>query len=115
MYNVTQTIYQQRRDDCTIFVNLIDMLKNVNFFKTRKPRQFEYKPLYYDEKKEERKRRLAEIRGEGDFSQDALRSRINFRDSRKKHSTPNVLNRNYYLRLLIILIGLLAVALWLLK
>jgi uncharacterized membrane protein YvbJ len=54
------------------------------FFKTRKPRQFEYKPRFYDPKKEEleiSKERFGNIEGQ------LYNRRINFRDSmnEKKH------------------------------
>ena len=52
----------------------------ITFFKTPKNKQFNYRPLYYDPKKEEREKRLksAYETGKDDYEQ-ALRDRIQMR------------------------------------
>lgn len=52
----------------------------ITFFKTPKNKQFNYRPLYYDPKKEEREKRLktAYEAGKDDYEQ-ALRDRIQMR------------------------------------
>lgn len=54
------------------------------FFKTRKPRQFEYKPRFYDPKKEELERSKERF---GNIEGQSYNRRINFRESmnEKKH------------------------------
>jgi hypothetical protein len=51
------------------FVENIQQMKIV-FFKTPKPKAFEYKPLYYDEEKERKEKRRQELEksGTGDTS-----------------------------------------------
>lgn len=46
------------------------------FIKLNKPRQFEYKPLYYDQKKEEMQERLRLAGVKDDVPQNAIREKI---------------------------------------
>lgn len=50
----------------------------LNIFRTPKPRQFEYKPRYYDADKEEREERIrnAQLQGAVDMSEEAMKARI---------------------------------------
>lgn len=54
------------------------------FFKTKRPRRFEYKPRFYDQKKEELERSKARF---GSIEGESYNRRINFRESmnEKKH------------------------------
>lgn len=56
-------------------------------FKVGKPRQFNYKPLYYDKKKEEMEKRLKKYSEPEQFESNSLRSKI--RDSWRLKDTRN--------------------------
>ena len=45
-------------------------------FKTRKPKPYNYKPLFYDKKKEEMEKRLKQLTDPGEASTERLRMRI---------------------------------------
>ncbi len=52
----------------------------LTFFKTPKNKQFNYKPVFYDKKKEEREKRLkSALEDDGGDYQQALRDRIRMR------------------------------------
>ncbi|MEE4176913.1 MAG: hypothetical protein V2I46_05325 [Bacteroides sp.] len=52
----------------------------ITFFKTPRNKQFNYRPVYYDAKKEEREKRLKTAYEEGgDHYEQALRDRIQMR------------------------------------
>lgn len=52
----------------------------ITFFKTPKNKKFNYRPLYYDQKKEEREQRMKSAVEEGsDNYEQALRDRIQMR------------------------------------
>jgi len=59
------------------------------FFKQPKPNSFGYTPVYYDERKLDRERKIAEaqrVKGE-DVEINTLRENINFRDSKSKSTS----------------------------
>lgn len=82
----------------------------MGFFKTAKPKQFEYRPRYYDQKKEELENRKKELykTGEGDtaFFRSEIKRRWRFMD-RKVKKRPKQLNTLLYLLILAILIYLI--------
>lgn len=103
-----QTIY------IVTFVNhIIAMfLDNIKFFKTPKRKPFEYKPLYYDEQKEELQKRVdaarQEMQNEKDYSQTALKERIDFRSSRQNSAArPSVMTNVRVLLIATILVAVL--------
>jgi hypothetical protein len=76
-------------------------------FKTPKPKQFSYKPRYYDKAKEEREKRKAEMGYESSLDHiDSLRSRISVRwrkDDEKKTKSKSAII--YYLIYATLIIG----------
>jgi Flp pilus assembly protein TadB len=59
----------------------------ITFFKTPKNKQFNYKPVFYDKKKEEREKRMkSAIEDNGGDYQQALRDRIRMRWQRSAGS-----------------------------
>lgn len=78
----------------------------ITFFKTKKPRQFDYKPRYYDEEKErkENRRREMEQSGKGDTS--FMRSEIDRRWRKIDRKNKNKAKGVYLLLYLAILAGL---------
>lgn len=74
----------------------------ITFFKTPKNKQFNYRPLFYDPKKEEREKRLktAYEAGKDDYEQ-ALRDRIQMRWKR----TAGIRDRQASNRRLIIILA----------
>ena len=51
-------------------------MAGLRFFKTPKPQRFEYKPRYYDEAKEELKKRVKDANESDEFSSDDAKQRI---------------------------------------
>ncbi|MGV3597617.1 MAG: hypothetical protein ACO1PI_07080 [Bacteroidota bacterium] len=70
-------------------------LENLKFFKTARNKQFNYQPRYYDEQKEDLQRRVDairnEVKGESEYSRDAIRQRIDFRAQAKHARRPDLL------------------------
>ncbi len=95
---------------------------SVLFPKTQKPRQWDYRPIYYDEEKEKRQKRLAELKQEreaqeGKGSDDGeFRSSIErgtFREiADRNKSTRASENRMINIRVLIIVVLLLLAFFW---
>lgn len=56
-------------------------------FKTRKPKPYNYKPLFYDKKKEEMEKRLQQLTDPGEASTERLRMRI--KDSWRSRDATN--------------------------
>ena len=78
-----------------------------SFFKSRNPKQFEYKPLYYNEAREEMKERRTRIakelgKGEEDasFEPEVFRSRL--RDRWQQSNRHTIMMQRSSLRLLLI-------------
>ncbi|MEM0991915.1 MAG: hypothetical protein AAF847_09905 [Bacteroidota bacterium] len=51
-------------------------MAGLRFFKTPKPQRFEYKPRYYDEAKEDLKKRVRDADAESDYSTSDTKQRI---------------------------------------
>jgi cytochrome c-type biogenesis protein CcmH/NrfG len=82
----------------------------ITFFKTPKNKQFNYKPVYYDSKEEERKDRLkGALEEEGEDYEIALRRRMQARWKRnsgvKDKKTSNT-------RLIVIILALVLITYW---
>jgi cytochrome c-type biogenesis protein CcmH/NrfG len=82
----------------------------MGFFKTAKPKQFEYRPRYYDQKKEELENRRKELDKTGEGATASFRSEIKrrwrFKD-RKVNQRSKQMNTLVYLIILAILIYLI--------
>lgn len=87
-------------------------LENFKFFKTPRNKQFNYKPLYWDEEKEDLKKRVAaaekEALGEENYSREALKERMDFRSQGKHIRRPDFMTN---IRVLFIA-GLLALVVY---
>ena len=80
----------------------------LTFFKTSKNKQFNYKPLYYDAKKEEREKRLkTSVEENPDNVEANLRERINMRWRRNVRASEKKASNQ---RFLIIVIALALIA-----
>ncbi len=76
----------------------------LTFFKTPKNKKFNYKPVYYDKKKDEReKRQKSAIEDEPDNYEDALRARM---QARWKRNAGAKEKRTSNTRLIIIILAL---------
>jgi len=84
----------------------------ISFFSRPKPRQFNYKPIYYDKKKEEQEK-LREKMGLSDKlgTEERIRARMRYQWERKKEKTKRSrAERNrllIYLAIIVLLIYLL--------
>ncbi len=72
-----------------------------SFFKTRKNKQFEYTPRYYNPEAEEREARLKALRGEA--ATDGSGKRISFRRQHSTRAANKTSNRNVLV--LVVLLG----------
>ncbi|MFO7977752.1 MAG: hypothetical protein R6U64_03760 [Bacteroidales bacterium] len=79
----------------------------ITFFKTPKNKKYNYRPLFYDEKKEEREKRMKSALEEGDDNyEQALRDRIQMRWKRSS-SVKDRKASNQRLIIIFVVIGLL--------
>ncbi len=78
----------------------------INIFKTRKPRSFTYRPLYYDERKEKLQQRINEIEKEMQARKDGTYTSNISKGFMKKYEKRR--QRSSNIRMLIILLILLA-------
>lgn len=79
----------------------------MGFFKTAKPKQFDYKPRYYDKKKEELEQRQKKVDKNDEYSPDHLKIEIKRRwrfVDRKVSTRSKQAKALFYLLLLAILI-----------
>lgn len=93
-----------------IFVKKCDM-GILYFFRTPKPRQFRYKPIYYDQRKEELKEREARIRQEMGLGSDEARyvSNIKGQFQRKRGQIQqNRAKANKRLLIIVVILAILA-------
>lgn len=91
----------------------------MGFFNLYKPRKYDYRPIYYDPKKEaqkEREKRLAEGKEtqEGEFKSTIHRGSFREEAAKNKNSRSNQ-SRKSNIRLVLILFVLLLLAYYLLK
>lgn len=84
----------------------------ITFFKTPKHKQFKYRPLFYDEKKEELEKLKRESVSGDDFDEAALRDRLELRWKRSRRSQDKKFTK---MRFIVILLVLALVAWLLLK
>jgi capsular polysaccharide biosynthesis protein len=86
-------------------------LDNLKFFKTPRHKQFTYRPRYYDEQKEDLQRRVEaaqqEVRGEKEYTREALRTRIDFRAQSKLASRPDFMTNLRVLFIAGIIVGII--------
>lgn len=82
----------------------------IRFFKLHKARQYNYKPVFFDPDKEEREQRRHQTTetNDSDYSNN-IRNKYNSLRNQKKQKSPMKSNN---FRLLLILIGLVALALY---
>jgi hypothetical protein len=89
------------------------------FFRLPKTKQFQYKPRYYDERKEELDKRIAQIKSEMGITDDQPEGNKYFRGDYKTHIKGQMKSyfnkarrqkRTSNVRLLVILLALLALA-----
>ena len=73
-----ETIFSSSSKEAYLKVISRGFMALLNIFRTPKPRQFEYKPRYYDAEKEEREERIrmAQAREANDMSEEAMKARI---------------------------------------
>lgn len=87
-------------------------LDNLKFFKTPKHKKFNYQPRYWDPEKEEFEKRVAaakkeaEAETEKDYSETALRERIDFR-AQQKAKRPDFMTNFRVLAIAVILAAVL--------
>ncbi len=88
------------------------MVSLPSFFRSTRTRQFEYKPLYYDERKEALDKRIKNIEGEkaGIYNREGLRERMSAQWSRKDMRKGNHVRSNI---IIIALVAVLAAAAYL--
>jgi len=82
----------------------------ITFFKTPKHRQFKYRPLFYDEKKEELEKLTRESVKGDDFDEATLRDRLQLRWKRNR----KVQDKRFTKMRFIFILLVLALVAWLL-
>ncbi|OYT12815.1 MAG: hypothetical protein B6I19_08280 [Bacteroidetes bacterium 4572_114] len=83
------------------------------FFKTPKPKQFDYKPRYYDEEKERKEKRRKEMEQSGQGDTSFMRSEIDRRwrtIDRKNRNKARGINLLIYLAIIALLVYFIFVA-----
>lgn len=92
----------------------------ISFFKTQKPRGFEFQPRYYDPQKEEREQRIARIKAELNIEEDGqkldpkVRIRLAMEERRNRTSyTQESSSQNK--RIIMIVLALCLILYYLLK
>lgn len=89
------------------FANIYFNYNEMSLFETRKPRQFQYKPRFYDPNKEELERLKAKY---GDNEGEAYKRRIDFRSAMKAQKDKKIGKPASALRIMLIavlIVGLL--------
>jgi len=81
-----------------IFLLKFQIMK-ITAFKTNKPRQFNYRPLFYDKKKDEMEQRLKELNAEVSASSEELRGKIRDTWRKKDNRTRSLSKRTLYIYL----------------
>ena len=89
----------------------------ITFFKTGRPKEFNYTPRYYDEQKEEREDRQKRIEQELGITQSegAYRSRLKPGIMSERLISKRKINRGSTLRLLVLIVILTILALYFLR
>jgi len=86
--------------------------------KTQKPRQFEFRPRYYNEKKEKMEKRYARIKAELNLENDDNKPKSQFRSNLRaswESQSKRRGNKGFNLRIIIYALVLLGLAYYILK
>lgn len=80
----------------------------LRFLHTPKPKQFNYKPLYYDEQKEKREQRIKDLSGESqEYNPERLRTKLSEKfNERRSMEKQKVFNSRSIVYILILVGGL---------
>jgi hypothetical protein len=105
-----------RHKNMLTFTNLIQIAMRITFFKTGKPREFKYVPIFYDQEKEELENRKRQIEREMGVGKDEVyhhsisRGSISHKFTKRKQA-----NRSSVVRLLIIVAILVLIVLYFMR